>query len=112
GQVVLKFEGIDSRTHAEELRNAAVKIKQEELIDLPDGSYYEFELIGCVVSTEAGETLGEVKEIMQTGAAPVLVIANGNGGEYLVPLAEEICTEIDIHARKIKVAPPEGLLDL
>jgi ribosomal 30S subunit maturation factor RimM len=37
---------------------------------------------------------------------------DGQHGEILVPLATEICVEIDIAARRIRIQPPEGLLDL
>jgi ribosomal 30S subunit maturation factor RimM len=40
-----------------------------------------------------------------------LVVA-GPAGEILIPLAADICTTIDVHARRIVIDPPAGLLDL
>jgi 16S rRNA processing protein RimM len=111
-RIVLKFKNVDTRTEAEELRNRSVKIPSADLIPLPEDNYYEFQLEGCQVSTDTGEPVGRVKEIMRTGAAPVLVVEDENGAERLIPLAEEICTRIDVQAKKITITPPEGLLDL
>ncbi len=109
-RIVFAFESIDSRNKAELLRSVTVKIPASEMVDLPKDHYYEFDLIGCQVITNNGQVLGQVARLLQTGAAPLLVI-NGEK-EYLIPLAEDICTEINIEEKKIIVNPPEGLLDL
>lgn len=109
-RIVFAFESIDSRNKAELLRNVTVKIPVSEMVDLPEDHYYEFDLIGCQVITNNGQVLGQVERLLQTGAAPLLVI-NGEK-EYLIPLAEDICTEINTEEKKIIVNPPEGLLDL
>ncbi|MFY9226259.1 MAG: ribosome maturation factor RimM [Blastocatellia bacterium] len=109
-RIVFAFESIDSRNKAELLRNVTVKIPASEMVDLPENYYYEFDLIGCQVITNNGQVLGQVERLLQTGAAPLLVI-NGEK-EYLIPLAEDICTQINTEEKKITVNPPEGLLDL
>ena len=53
---------------------------------------------------------------------PVVRVEGGPGGsrlavdrtgeEILIPLAVEICIEIDVAAGRIKIEPLEGLLDL
>lgn len=109
-RIVLKFPAISDRNNAETLRNVLVKIHPSELVELPKEHYYEFDLIGCQVITSTGLDLGKVQELMYTGPAPLLVIKGTQ--EYLIPLAEEICYEINIKDKKILVNPPEGLLEL
>ncbi len=109
-RVVLKFPNINDRNEAETLRDVIVKIPASALVPLPEEHYYEFDLIGCQVITNTGLELGLVQELMYTGPAPLLVIKGTQ--EYLIPLAEEICYEIDIKQKKILVNPPQGLLDL
>lgn len=109
-RVVLKLSNCSDRNTAETLRNVLVKIPSSELIELPEEYYYEFDLIGCQVITNTGLNLGTVQELMYTGPAPLLVIKGHQ--EYLIPLAEEICYEINTQEKKILVNPPEGLLDL
>ena len=110
-RVVLKFAGYDSIDRAEELRDARVMITHDQLVELPEGAYYDFDLIGCEVVVAAGQRLGRVEEVQNYGAAPLLVVRDGNR-ELLIPLVLSICVEIDTEQKRIVVNPPEGLLDL
>ena len=49
---------------------------------------------------------------MRTGGTDLLVIEGEEKRENLIPFADDICTEVDVKARRITVNPPEGLLDL
>jgi 16S rRNA processing protein RimM len=49
---------------------------------------------------------------MRTGGTDVLVLETEEGLERMVPFADEICTDVDVGAKRIIVDPPEGLLDL
>jgi 16S rRNA processing protein RimM len=89
-----------------------LQVTREQLIPLPEDSYYDFQLIGCQVTTCDGKRLGSVSEIQRYGAAPLLVVVDEEKGERLIPLTRNICLEIDIAGKRILVEPPEGLLDL
>jgi 16S rRNA processing protein RimM len=78
---------------------------------LSDGAYYLHDLVGCVVETTSGLRIGEVQRVDGGAGASVLSVA-GARGEVLVPLAADICREIDIAARRIRIEPPDGLLEL
>jgi len=58
-----------------------------------------------------GSVVGEVERVEGGIGGSRLVIA-GRAGEILVPLATAICVDIDVAARRIRIDPPEGLLDL
>ncbi|MCI0389767.1 MAG: ribosome maturation factor RimM [Acidobacteria bacterium] len=111
GRVALKFAGYDSINRAEELRDARVMVSRDRLIELPDDTYYDFDLIGCEVAGADGQQLGRVEEIKNYGAAPLLLVRDGKR-EHLIPLVLSICVEIDTEQKRIVVNPPEGLLDL
>lgn len=111
-RVVLKFAGYDDINTAEGLRNAGVMITRDQLVSLPEDTWYDFDLIDCRVVTMEGADLGRVKDVQNYGAAPLLVVTTGQGTELLIPLALSICTEIDVANKRIVVNPPEGLLDL
>jgi 16S rRNA processing protein RimM len=111
GRVALKFTGCDSVSSAEELRDARVLVPRDQLVNLPEDTYYDFDLIGCEALTVEGQRLGRVEEVQNYGAAPLLVVRNG-ARELLIPLVLSICVEISIEQKKIMVDPPEGLLDL
>jgi len=111
GRIVLKFAGYDSVNRAEELRDARVMVTRDQLVELPEDAYYDFDLIGCEVAVAAGQRLGRVEEVQNYGAAPLLVVRDGQR-EILIPLVLSICVEIDTERKRIVVNPPEGLLDL
>jgi len=78
---------------------------------LPEGEYYWHELIGCRVESAAGESIGIVREIWETGAHDLLVIERVEGGRALVPTAREIMREVDVEMRRIVIDAIPGLLD-
>jgi len=111
GRVALKFAGCDSISDAEELRDARVLVSRDQLVELPEDTYYDFDLIGCEAVATGGQHLGHVEEVQNYGAAPLLVV-RGGAREFLIPLVLSICVEIDTGRKRIVVNPPEGLLDL
>lgn len=109
-RVVLKFADFNKIETAETLRDSEVCIPEDEVIELEEDEFYDWELKDCEVETVDGDKLGQVKELLRTGGTEVLVI-EGKSKEYLIPFAETICVEIDIENKLIKVDPPEGLLE-
>ncbi len=115
GQAIFHFEGSESISDAEKLVGLEVQIPVADRMELPSGSYYVTDLIGCGVNSRTGASLGIVTDVQFTGegvaGTPILVLDSPRG-ELLIPLAHEICVSVDIAAKRIEVAPPEGLLDL
>jgi 16S rRNA processing protein RimM len=104
----VKLEGVSGRTAAEALVGAEVLAVREELAEAGEGRHLWADLEGAEVVTVAGEALGTVTGLYETGGVDVLVVT-GPGGEKLVPLAPYV--EVEREARRIVVDPPEGLLD-
>ena len=131
GKGVFHFEGVDSINEAEKLRGMEVQIPFEQRAEAPAGSFFVTDLIGCSVFelaasaspvssspcslAEAPALLGKVRDVYFPGegqpGTPLLAVDTWRG-ELLVPLAEDICTTIEIAARRIEVRLPEGLRDL
>jgi len=110
GRVVLRFAGIASVEDAQTLRGVEICIPESAVAELDEGEFFDWQLAGCEVETIEGEKVGTVREIMRTGGTELLVVENGER-EYLIPFAETICPEVDIESRKIRIDPPEGLLE-
>jgi len=116
--VVLKFEGVDDAGSAAELSGQDILIPCNGLVDLPEGSYYIFQLVGLTVRTRDGREIGRVREVVHTGGTSLLaVIPSASAGsvageEILLPVARSICTTIDVAGGCITIEPPEGLLEL
>lgn len=114
GRLILKFEGIDSISAAEELRGRRMQIRRDQLKPLHDGEYYFDELIGCrVVENGSGRDLGVVNDVLEPGGALLLEVRNDDSeNEILIPFHHEICVVIDTPAKLIRVDMPEGLEEL
>jgi len=108
---VMTIDGVETMNDAEALAGYELRIPVERLTALPEHTFYRHDLIGCQVVTTDGRDVGEVSDVEGELTGSRLVIT-GARGEILVPLVSDICTTIDLAARRIVIAPPDGLLDL
>jgi 16S rRNA processing protein RimM len=104
----VRVEGVDDRTAAEGWVGAEVLALREDLGEAGEDRFYWADLEGLPVVTVAGEAVGTVTGLFETGAVDVLVVT-GPRGERLVPLAPYV--EVDRRGGRIVVDPPDGLLD-
>ncbi|MBZ5515869.1 MAG: ribosome maturation factor RimM [Acidobacteriia bacterium] len=114
GRIVLKFFGVDSIAQAERLRGAQVLIPRTERIPLGPHQYYLWELEGCRVVIERDgprREIGTVTDVELTGGVDLLHVA-APGREVLIPLAQDICKQIDPETKTILIDPPDDLLEL
>lgn len=112
GQAIFHFAGIDNIEQAEFLRGLEVQIPASQRTQLPPANYYVGDLVGCEVwESRTSAALGVVRDVEFPGGVPLLKVVSGDD-EILVPLAAQICVEIDPQAKRIQVVLPEGLRDL
>ena len=116
GQAIFLFEGSNSISDAEKLVGLEIQIPLSERISLPAGTFYVSDLVGCeVYERDSGKRIGQVRDVQFPGeelkGTPLLEV-DSPSGELLIPLAQEICVQIDTAARRIDVVLPEGLRDL
>jgi 16S rRNA processing protein RimM len=112
GRLVLKFEGVDSISQAEELRGVEVCVPYEELGPPPEGEHYYVDLIGCVVrDADDGHEVGVVAAIQEPGG-PIVLEVRRDGREVLIPFVSAICVEVDTEGKSILARLPEGLEEL
>lgn len=106
----LTFSGYDSPEKAKALNGWFIKIPREEAVELPEGSYYWFDLIGMEVFSEAGEKLGTIADIFETGSNDVYVLKHGKKEVYL-PATREVIKQVDTTAKKMVIHLLDGLLE-
>jgi 16S rRNA processing protein RimM len=115
GGVVLHFSGVDSISAAEALKGLIVAIPRAERAPLAEDEVYIGDLIGCTLTDVAGAapvTVGEIENVDRTAGPVALLVVNGAAGEVLVPFAKSYLRKIDLAARRVEMALPEGLTDL
>jgi len=106
---LLSLAGCRNRNDAELLRDKVVMISIDQAAPLEEGEYYLFQLIGLRVVADQIE-IGQIKEVLQTGANDVYVVHSDEFGEVLIPAHDETILNIDFDAGVITMALPEGLL--
>jgi len=111
GSGFLKLEGVDSLESAEALRGREILLPAANLPSPGEDAYFACQLVGCRVVTLSGEDLGEVTDVVPVGESGLLIV-NREGKETLIPLSAGICREIRPEEGRIRVDPPDGLLDL
>ena len=107
--LLLKLEGCDDRTAAEGLRGMLVQIPVEDAVPLEEGEYYHFQLVGVRVETESGEWLGQVVQVIKTGANDVYIV-RGPRGEVLLPAIDDVVLDLDLESKRMMVHLLPGLL--
>jgi 16S rRNA processing protein RimM len=108
---VIGLRGIETVDDAQALAGLELRVPVTTLAALPDGTFYRHDLIGCRVETTSGSAVGVVTDVEGSLSGSRLVI-EGMAGEVLIPLAAEICREIDAAGKRIVIDPPDGLIDL
>ncbi len=108
GRFVLKLAGVDSIDDAERYRGLELRIAEEDLAPLPEGSYYHHQLRDLRVEDPKGTALGTVADLLETGAGTILVV-RGPEGELLIPLAEAFVKRVEVAAGRLVAERPEFL---
>lgn len=106
--LILELEGIRDRDEADAYREQYVMVPLEEAVPLEEGEFYLFQVLGLDVYSDEGEFLGQVSDVIETGANDVYVV-HGPTGEILLPDIEECILKVDIPANRMTVHLMEGL---
>ena len=109
GAALATLEGIQTPEKARELAGSIVKTDVSNLPPTDADEYYWFELIGMEVWATDGRCLGEITRIIETGANDVLQV-EGDYGEILLPMIDQVVVEVDTQKGKMTVDPLDGLI--
>ena len=110
--VILKFKGIDDMDTANKHRQKSLYVTRENAVKLERNEYFIADLIGLAVSSEEGEDLGFINDVLQTGANDVYVIKKTGEEDLLLPAIKDCVKEVDIEGGKMVVHVLPGLRDL
>ena len=116
GVIIAILKGYTDRNSAGKLVGYNVFVDTAEIPQLPKDEYYNFQLEGMEVVTDAGRTVGVITSIISTGSNDVYVVKAGGtpraskGEEILIPAISDVVLKVDIVKKKMIVRMPEGLL--
>ncbi len=89
--VIMLLEGIEDRDAALALKGQSLLLPRESFPNLDEDSYYWVDLIGCEVHNEQGIHLGQVDDMTEFGAHPVMKI-----GQALIPFVPAIVKSVEL----------------
>lgn len=110
--VILKFKGIDDINEVEKYKKCGLYVAREDAVALDENEYFIADLIGLKVWSDEDEELGELTDVLQTGANDVYVVRQEDGEELLLPAIRECVKEVDLKKGKILVHLLKGLRDI
>lgn len=110
--VILKFKEYDNINEVEHLRKAKLLVTRENAVKLKENEYFIADLLNMQVVSDEGEELGEIADVLQTGANDVYVIRKPDTKDLLVPVIKDCVKNIDMEQGVITVHLLPGLRDL
>ncbi len=106
--LLVKFREVPDRTTAERLARKVLAVPESSSPELPEGSWWDHQLVGCEVVTESGGALGTVREVIHTAANDVWS-AVSDDGETLIPALKDVVVSVDTAGKRIVVREVPGL---
>jgi 16S rRNA processing protein RimM len=103
---LIAFEGFNDCDVVSHLRNQIVYLKESELKHRDNGGSYPHEVLGMKVIDESGKVIGELREVMLTGANDVYVIITPDEKEVLIPAIDSVVIKIDPQTKIMTIRPP------
>jgi 16S rRNA processing protein RimM len=105
---LMRIAGVETPEQVRALHGTQVRIAGADARPLAPGEHFYFQLIGMTVVTEFGELVGELTDIMETGANEVYIVSPpGGGADVLLPNIPDVILDIDDAERRITIRPLE-----
>ena len=117
--LLLTFEGITAPEQVGYFRNQMLYMPAVDRPPLEEGKYYQHgravtyhhQMLGLSVVDESGQELGELTEILKTGANDVYVVKRADASELLLPAISEVVLDVDLPRKRMRVHLLPGLIE-
>jgi len=111
----IAFKGINSRNHAEQLKNQKILVKSDSLPNLKKEEFHLLELINLkvkILENNKLKTIGKVINLENEKNNLLIIELLKNQKQVLIPFVKEIVPKIDVKEKFLIINPPKGLLEL
>jgi 16S rRNA processing protein RimM len=108
-RLLVRFREVRDRGEAEALSKAVLFVPESMSPELPEGSWWDHQLVGCRVATDTGRELGELTDVIHPAANDVWSVVDEGGTETLIPVLNDLLVDVDVDAKRIVVREVEGL---
>lgn len=109
--VIVKFKEYNNINEVEGFRQCDLMVTRENALPLEKGGYYLCDVIGARVVEEDGNPVGEVTDVIETGANNVFVIETTEGKEVLFPVIPDCIKKVDVSEKVVTAHIMKGLME-
>lgn len=110
--VILGFREFDDINQVETFRKCDLMVTREHALPLKEGEYYLCDVIGAKVVEEDGSLVGEIIDVIETGANNVFAVRMESGKEVLFPVIPDCIKKVDTAAGIVTAQIMKGLMEL
>jgi len=107
----IDFEDVNSEDDADKIMGSELYLPLSFLPELSGNKFYFHEVIGFKVIDDIHGDIGIIQSINDTTSQALFEILKGDK-QLLIPINDDIITQVDREAKTIHVTTPEGLVDL
>ncbi len=112
GMAIIKFQEFSSIEDMMPYKGCDLLISRDQALPLAEGEYYICDLIGLAVYGDEGQLIGQLTDVIQTGANDVYAVKRADGkGELLIPVIKESRIRVDLEAGRVDLHVMDGLMD-
>lgn len=108
--VIVKFREFNDISEVEQLRKCDIMVTRENAVPLEEGEFFICDVIGARVVEEDGTQIGNVKDVLETGANNVFVIETEDGREVLFPSIPDCIKKVDVEKKEVVAHIMPGLM--
>lgn len=109
---ILSLKEVSDMDSAALLKGKNLCVTRQNAVVLPENTYFICDIIGCSVFDDNNEKLGEITDVITTGANDVYVIKRDGRKDLLIPAIRKVIKSVDIVSKIVVVTIPEGLLEI
>ncbi len=112
---IIKFQGINTRDHAEKLKKHKILVKSNKLPKLKKDEFHLLELINLqvkILENDQLKIIGKVINLENEKNNLLSIELFKNQKKVLIPFVKEIVPFVDIKNKFLIINPPKGLLEL
>ena len=109
--VIVKFKDYDTIESIQMYRNRGLFVPREQAVPLQADEYYVADLLGMDVYLENGEHVGKIRDVMQSAANDVYVIASLSYGEVLLPAIADCVKDVSVEENRMTIHLLDGLVE-
>ena len=109
--VIVKFAEINDINDVEQYKGSSLFVTRKQAVKLDKDEYFIADLIGISVIAQKEQLKGILKDVIETGANDVYVIALSDGRELLLPAIKECVLSVDIEKGEMQIRLLDGLLE-